>query len=256
MIGKSTMKMYTIKEISDLAGVTTRTLRYYDEIGLLPPAGIADNGYRQYDEENLLRLQQIMFFRELDVPLSEISAILDRPDFHLLDALENHRASLLGRARQLDALIRTVDNTIESLKGTRTINAKELFEGFDETKYTQEAQERWGSTPQYQQSQKKWAAYSAEEKKAIKEKGADLTRRMVGQKADISPDDAEIQKAIGEYYAYLNTYFYTCDVEFLRSLSAMWAADPRFARNYDAVRAGGAQFVREAVGIYCNNHPA
>ena len=142
----SMVNMYTIKEIADLAGVTTRTLRYYDEIGLLVPAAIADNSYRQYDEENLLRLQQIMFFRELDVPLKDISAILDRPDFNVLAALENHRASLRARAKQLDALISTVDNTIESLKGKRKMNAKELFNGFDENKYMQEAEERWGDS--------------------------------------------------------------------------------------------------------------
>ena len=248
------VNMYTIKEISDLAGVTTRTLRYYDEIGLLVPAAIADNGYRQYDEGNLLRLQQIMFFRELDVQLKDISAILDWPDFNVLAALENHRASLRARAKQLDALINTVDNTIESLKGKRKMNAKELFIGFDENKYMQEAKDRWGGTPQYQQSQKKWAAYSADEKKAIKDKGGALTRRMVGENANTAPDDPTVQAAIGEYFSYLNTYFYTCDVKFLRNLSAMWLADPRFTSNYDAVREGGAQFVHAAVQIYCDNN--
>ena len=89
---------YTIKGIGDLAGVTTRTIRYYDEIGLLRPSRIGDNGYRFHDQGSLLRLQQILFFREVDVPLKEIQRILGRPDFNLMRALENHKTALQGRA--------------------------------------------------------------------------------------------------------------------------------------------------------------
>ena len=99
---------YTIKEIADLAGVSTRTLRYYDEIGLFSPASTGDNGYRYYDQVSLLRLQQILFFRELDVRLKDIQLIMSRPDFNLLGALEKHRSSLQTR---LNMLIETVDQT-------------------------------------------------------------------------------------------------------------------------------------------------
>ena len=97
---------YSIKKIADLAGVTTRTLRYYDELNLLKPAGTSENGYRYYDQENLLRLQQILFFRELDVPLDEILLIMSQPDFNLVGALENHRKELKKRAARLEKLIR------------------------------------------------------------------------------------------------------------------------------------------------------
>jgi DNA-binding transcriptional MerR regulator len=243
---------YTIKEIADLAGVTSRTLRYYDEIGLLHPASTGVNGYRYYDQGSLLRLQQILFFRELDVPLKDIKLFMSSPDFNLLGALEKHRSSLQSKAKRLDKLIDTVDQTIKSIQGKRIMTAKEYFEGFDESLYEDEAKERWGNTSQYAESQKKWASYSQEEKEAIKAEGEALTKRMVSTDPNPALDDPDVQAAIGEYHAYINKYFYTCDVGRLRGLSDMWVQDPRFASNYERVRQGGAEFVREAVHIYCD----
>ncbi|MDP2964738.1 MAG: MerR family transcriptional regulator [Pelolinea sp.] len=243
---------YSIKEIADLAGVTTRTLRYYDEIDLLKPAGTGNNGYRYYDRENLLRLQQILFFRELHVPLDDILLIMSQPDFNLLGALENHRTALRNRASRLKKLIDTVDRTIATIKGEEKMKEKELFEGFDETKYEEEARQRWGHTPQYAESQRKWASYSKEEKQYIKEESGCFAVRMVTTNPNAKPDDPDVQAAIGEYHAYINKYFYTCDVEFMRNLADMWVQDERFAINYERIREGGAAFVREAVHIFCD----
>ncbi|HJS28568.1 MAG TPA: MerR family transcriptional regulator [Anaerolineales bacterium] len=245
---------YTIKEIAELGGVTTRTLRYYDEIGLLAPADTGGNGYRYYDQESLLRLQQILFFRELGVPLRDIQAMMSLPDFNLLEALENHRKALQARASRLDRLIDTVDQTIATLKGEWIMTAKDYFEGFDETRYADEVRERWGQTPQFAESQKKWAGFSKDQKEAIKAEGGRITLRMVGSDPNASPDDPDVQAAVGEYYAYLNRNFYTCDLEFLRGLSDMWVEDPRFAINYERIREGGAAFVREAVHTYCDRN--
>lgn len=245
---------YTVKEIADLAGVTTRTLRYYDEIGLLSPAETGENGYRYYDQSSLLRLQQILFFRELDVPLKDIQLIMTRPDFNLLQALENHRLSLKNKLKRLDRLIGTIDQTISTIKGGKMMSAEEYFEGFDETQYEEETKQRWGNTPQYAESQKKWASYSKEQKEAIKAEGGRLTIRMVSSDPDSPPNDPDVQAAIGEYLAYINNYFYNCDVGFLRWLADMWVEDPRFAVNYERIRSGGAEFVREAVHIYCDRN--
>jgi DNA-binding transcriptional MerR regulator len=245
---------YTIKEIAGLAGVTTRTIRYYDEIGLLPPANIGDNGYRYYNQGSLLRLQQILFFRELDVPLKDIHQIMSRPDFNLLGALKKHRSSLQTRADRLGKLIDTVDTTIDSITGEHTMSANDYFEGFDETKYKGEARERWGGTAQFAESQVKWASYTKEQKEAIKAEGGEITNRMVARDPNASPDDPQVQAAIGEYFAYLNRYFYTCDIDHLRGLADMWVQDPRFASNYESIREGGAEFVREAVHIYCDRN--
>jgi DNA-binding transcriptional MerR regulator len=241
---------YTIKEFADLAGVTTRTLRYYDEIGLLNPAQIGDNGYRYYDQNSLIKLQQILFFRELDVPLNDIQLILCRPDFNLLQALVEHRRSLKNKAFRLSKLIKTIDNTIETLNGGKSMIAEEFFAGFDEAQYQEEAKERWGSTAKYAESQKKWASYSKVQKEAIKANGNRLIRQMVGEDPNASPDDPGVQAAVGEYLAYINQNFYTCDIASLRALADMWVQDPRFAENYDKVRPGGAEFVRQAVHIY------
>ncbi len=244
---------YTIKQIADLAGVSTRTLRYYDQIGLLSPSQTGDNGYRYYDQVSLLQLQQILFFRELDVPLKEIQRILSRPDFDLRQALEEHRLSLQGRVRRMNSLIETVDQTIATIEGEWIMSDKDYFEGFDETQYEEEARQRWGKTDSYAQSQKRWKSYSAEQKEAIKQQGGEITRRMVGTDSALKPDDPGVQAAVGEYFAYINETFYTLEPEALRALSNMWVEDPRFAANYERIREGGAEFVRQAVDIFCDN---
>ena len=147
--------MYTIKKLADLAGVTTRTLRYYDQLELLSPAEVGENGYRYYDQENLLRLQQILFFREMDIPLKEIQFILNRPDFQLLPALESHRSALKEQEKRINRLLKTLEKTIASLQGEKNMPEKEYFEGFDEAQYEEEVSERWGGTPQYAESQRK-----------------------------------------------------------------------------------------------------
>lgn len=245
---------YTIKEIADLAGVTTRTIRYYDEIGLLDPALTGDNGYRYYDQDSLLSLQQILFFRELDVPLKEIQLIMSRRDFNLLSTLENHRSALHIKVRRLDTLIDTLDQTIATVKGDGTMSDKDVFKGFDENQYEDEVRERWGDSPRYAESQAKWSSYSEEQKEAIKAEGGRLAVRMVSKDPNTSPNDSDVQVAIGEYHAYLNKYFYTCDISFLRGLADNWVQDPRFAINYERVREGGATFVREAVHIFCDRN--
>lgn len=244
--------MYTVKEIANLAGVTTRTIRYYDEIGLLSPTAIGENGYRYYDRMSLLMLQQILFFRELDVPLKEIENIMTLPGYNLVDSLKNHRAALTNRVGRLQRLVDTIDETIATLKGEWIMSDQELFKGFDESEYEEEARERWENTPQYAESMKKWGSYTQEEKEMIKIEGGEIIKRMVGESQGVEPGDPKIQAAVGAYYTYLNKYFYTCDLERLRNLAEMWVSDPRFAVNYERIREGGAGFVRKAVHIFCD----
>ena len=244
---------YTITEIARLANVSTRTIRYYDEIGLLHPAEISTNGYRLYKRESLLTLQQILFFREMEVPLKEIAQILAGSAFDPLETLLRHRSALEARLVRTKTLIATVNYTIDMLKGELPMAENELFIGFDEKKYAEEAELRWGSTEIYQESQRRWSSYSKAQKEAIKEMGGEITTRMVGKDAKAKPDDAEVQKAVGEYLEFLNTYFYACDKAFLRDLAKMWVEDARFAVNYERVREGGAQFVKDAVDFFCGS---
>src|SRR5512140_757626 len=124
--------MYTVKQLSKLAGVTPRTLHHYDEIGLLKPSRVGENGYRYYGEESVLQLQQILLYRELDLPLEDIKRILGRRDFDVLSALEQHKAELARRIRRLERLTVTVEDTILHLKGKKEMSKKQYFEGFSE----------------------------------------------------------------------------------------------------------------------------
>ena len=119
--------MYTVKQLSTLAGVTPRTLHHYDQIDLLKPESVGENGYRYYGETSLLRLQQILFYRELGFSLESIREMLGRPEFQILDALEEHRESLQGRVRRLERLIQTVDKTIHHLKGENIMSPKRII---------------------------------------------------------------------------------------------------------------------------------
>ena len=244
--------MYTIKQIADLAGVTTRTLRYYDQLGLLKPAEIGENDYRYYDHDNLLQLQQVLFFRELDLSLKEILSILSRPDYSLRSALKSHRRSLQKKANQISTLLMTIDKTINYLEGREEMTEKEYFNGFDESQYEEEARELWGKSPRFQESQQRWSSYSEDQKEEIKGEGGRITYRMVTENPNVAPDDPDVQAAVEDYFTYINKYFYSCEVEFLRGLADMWVEDPRFAINYERIREGGAAFVREAVHIYCD----
>ena len=127
-----------------MAGVTPRTLHHYDEIGLLKPSRIGDNGYRYYGEESLLKLQQILFYRELDFPLDDIRKIMGRRDFDVLSTLETHKESLIRQMERTKRLLVTVDNTINHIKGEKLMSQKDLFEGFSEEeqeKYALEAEQ-------------------------------------------------------------------------------------------------------------------
>ena len=134
--------MFTVKQLSKMAGITPRTLHYYDEIGLLKPSRVGDNGYRYYGDEALLRLQQILLYRELDMPLEDIKKIMGRRSFDVLTALESHKEQLSKRIAQMERLITTVDDTILYMKGKKEMSEKQLFEPFSEE---QQAEYRKGS---------------------------------------------------------------------------------------------------------------
>ena len=167
--------VYTVKKLAKLAGVSVRTLHYYDEIGLLKPSSVGGNGYRHYEEEALLKLQQILFYRELELSLDEIKTVMGRPDFDVLTALRSHRKALQGRVERLIRLIQTVDHTIDHLKGKESMNAKGLFEGFSEDeqeKYAQEAEQMYDPET-VRASNRKWKAYSPAQKEHILAEGKD-----------------------------------------------------------------------------------
>ena len=124
------MTQYTVKEVAKLSGVSVRALHHYDEIGLLKPACVGENGYRYYGREELLRLQQILFHRELEFPLEAIAAVLSAPDFDRVEALRRHRIRLAAEARRYRRLLKTLDQTLAALEGETDMNDKTLYQGF------------------------------------------------------------------------------------------------------------------------------
>jgi len=242
--------VYTVKQLATLAGISPRTLHYYDEIGLLRPESVGANGYRQYGDDSLLRLQQILSYRELDLPLESIKEILGRRDFDVLAALESHRAALLQRVERLNRLVATVDDTVLYLKGKKEMSQKQLFAAFtdeEQEKYAREAEQMYD--PEIvRASNKKWKALSAEEKRRIGDEGnaiyADLLAVM--PKGASSP---QVQAVVARWHKHM-LYFWSPNDEQLLGLADLYNDDPRFKANYDRVDPRLAAFIREAVKIY------
>jgi DNA-binding transcriptional MerR regulator len=245
--------MLTVKQLSNLAGVTPRTLHHYDEIGLLKPSRVGDNGYRYYGEESLLRLQQILFYRELGIPLEDIKKIMGRRDFDVLGALRSHKDALKKQVTRLNRLIQTVDNTINHLKGNTIMTEKSYFEGFSEEeqeKYAVEAEELYG-VESVRHSNRKWKAYPAAKKEAIMAEGQGVYTDMIAAmpRGAASP---EVQAIVERWRKHLE-YFWTPNLDQLLALANGYNDDPRFRANFDKMHPQLAEFLREAVSVYVSN---
>ena len=245
--------MLTVKQLSKLAGVTPRTLHHYDEIGLLKPARVGDNGYRYYGEESVLRLQQILFYRELGIPLEDIKKIMGRRDFDVMGALRSHKEALQKQVTRLNRLINTVDNTINHLKGNTIMSEKGLFEGFSEEEqeqYAAEAEELYGES--VRESNRKWKAYPAAKKEAIMAEGKAVYSDMIAaMPKGAASQDAQV--IVERWHRHLE-YFWTPSLDQLLALANGYNDDPRFKANFDKMHPQLAEFMREAVKTYVANH--
>lgn len=251
-MNETTNTMYTVKQLADLAGVSVRTLHYYDEIGLLEPSYVGENGYRYYEDAALFRLQQILLYRELDLSLAEIREILDAPDFDLVSALQGHRAALEARIHRLKGLIRTIDMTIANVTGGVEMSKKKLFTGFteeEEKRYAQEARERWGAE-NVDLSYQRWKSYSPEQRKQILAEGGanyQALADLIGE----DPASEEVQQVIGRWHQHLR-YFYEPTIDLLRGLGNLYNDDPDFNRTISQFHPDLPAFMREAINIYCD----
>ena len=244
--------MFTVKQLSKMAGVTPRTLHHYDDIGLLKPSQVGENGYRYYGEEALIKLQQILFYRELDFPLEEIRRIMGRRDFDLLGALQSHREALQKKSARLSQLLATVDNTIQHIQGEKLMSQKGLFEGFSEEeqeKYAQEAEQMYDPET-VRESNRKWKSYSAAKKEAILAEGRQVYEDMIAAmpKGASSP---EVQAVVERWRKHMD-HFWTPSLEQLIALAGGYNDDPRFKTNFDKIHPALAEFMREAVTVYVN----
>lgn len=240
------MKML-IKDFSVLTGVSVRTLRYYDEIGLLKPAYVDEfSSYRYYDEKSLLRMQEILFYRELDFSLKSISDILSSPNYDKETALAQQKEMLILKKERLERLILAIDSV---RKGECSMKA---FDNSEFEKYKSEAKEKWSSTAAYSEYAEKTKDYS-------ESKFDSLTAGMdsiMGEFADImkkgkAPFDEEALSLVKKLQDYITDNFYKCTKEILFGLGQMYVYDERFKNNIDKHAEGTAEYISQAISNYC-----
>ena len=240
--------MKTVHEVSEISGVSVRTLHYYDAIGLLKPSAVTQAGYRLYDDNALGRLQSILLFRELQFPLKEIKTILDRPGFDPQEALRDQLKLLELRREQLEKMISLTRNMIE--KGVETMDFS-AFDKSDMTQYAQEVKERWGNTEAYRQNQQRSNSRSREENREIAEGMMSIFAKF-GAIKETSPAADAAQTLVQELQAYITQNYYACTPEILRGLGTMYTEDERFRANIDKVGGEGtAAFAAQAIACYC-----
>lgn len=246
--------LYSVQGLANIAKVSVRTLHYYDQIGLLKPSIIAKNGYRQYSETELLRLQQILFFKELDLPLAEISRILSMPRFNLIAALKNHKQAIEQKKRHLHKLLKTIEKTMNKLEHHTPMEDTELYEGFtpeQQKEYQKEAEQRWGHTDAYRTSTERVKNMSKEQQAELQRQGIEWTKKL-STLMDQDPTSPEIQAMIAQHYNGLRT-FYEPNLELYRGLADMYVADARFTAYYDKHRPGLATFMQKAMHAFIKN---
>ncbi|WP_078382438.1 MerR family transcriptional regulator [Sutcliffiella halmapala] len=247
---------YTVQRLAKMAGITSRTLRYYDEIGILKPARINSSGYRIYGQAEVDRLQQILFYRELDVDLENIKKIVNSPSFDEVHALKEHREKLLTKREQLNSLIANVDKTLAVKEGRTTMSDKEKFEAFkqniideNEKKYGEEVREKYGDD-KINKSNAKVKGMS-QEKFA---EGERLAQEVLDtlHEAFLTGDPAGelAQKTADLHRQWLGFYWDSYSKEAHAGLAQMYVDDERFTAYYDKKTPGTAAFLRDAVFIY------
>ena len=251
-------RMYTVKDLARLTGLTPRTLRYYDSIGLLCPQRGKDNDYRLYGPGEVDRLQQILLYRDMGLPLEEIKSLLDAPGFDRESALREHLERLRERRREVDALIRAVQNTLHTIEGGTTMNDQEKFEGMkrqaiaeNEAAYGKEVREKYGddAMDSHNQrlsgmSQREW-----EETRQTEEAYKAALRRAV---AAGDPAGADAKEAVRLHAAWLAHYWAkgTVTPDAHTGMAELYVQDQRFTDYYERVAPGCAAFLLEAVKAY------
>ncbi len=251
---------YTINKLAQMAGVSVRTLHYYDEVGLLKPSTIQRNGYRAYEEHDLLLLQQILFFRELDFSLEEIKRILSSSAFDVRHALRDQRRMIELKKRRLSGLLKTIDVTLQKLEQQIPMNDQDLQELYDtfgeETikQYADEVKQRWGNTDAYKQSMERAAKMTKEYYKKYKH-DSDVFMKKVAATMGKGATSPEFQALIAEHFKSLSTW-YEPNFEMYRGLAKMYVEDPRFTAYYENYREGLAKVFSEGMLYFIEEHGA
>ncbi len=247
----------SIQEVARLTGTTSRTLRHYDQIGLLEPSRVGENGYRWYDEDALVRLQRILLLRDLGLALAEIGRVLDREQDETA-ALRRHLDWLRSEQQRLARQAVSVERTLTARQEGVPVMAEDMFDGFDHTQYQDEVEERWGKDA-YARSDAWWRGLSADEKAAFQDETAALARAWASAaESGVDAASDEAQELARRHVAWLGGIPGTPGAgaapvrEYVVGLADMYVADPRFAKNYGGE--DGATFVRDALHEYAARH--
>lgn len=247
---------YTVQKLGSMAGVSTRTLRYYDEIGILKPARINSSGYRIYGQKEVDRLQQILFYRELGVSLDSIKQIVTAPSFDEAKALREHHERLLDKRKQLDTLIANVEKTIAMTEGRITMSDKEKFEGFkqklieeNERKYGKEVREKYGDDT-VNKSNAKLMNMTEQQYEEVTQLANDVLATLAEAFKTGDPASDIAQKAAELHKKWLMYYWSDYSKEAHAGLAQMYVDDERFKAYYDNNQPGTAEFLRDAIHIY------
>ena len=239
-----------IHEAARLSGVSERTLRYYDRIGLLPPQSVTQAGYRIYGEAELARLQEILFFRELGFELAEIRRIMTSPGYDRRGALIRQRDMLILERNRLSSMIELAER---AMRGEKDMS----FEPFDTSAlerqreaYAREARERWGDTPEYAESERRASGRDKAQWAQAQREMADIFEKFAALRGQ-APESVAVQALVGEWQAYISAHFYACSRETLASLGQMYMADERFKRTIDQAGEGTAALMSAAIAVYC-----
>lgn len=238
----------SVSQAARLAGVSARTLRWYDEIGLLRPTEVTPAGYRFYDDRAMACLQQILFYRELGVPLEQIGRILSAPDHDRTEALQKHRNLLLMKRRRLDDMLRLVDETIGGniMYDERPKPTQADWEAV-KNQYAREAADRWGNTEAFLESREKHAKYTPEQEAAIQ---AEMEEIFQAFGACTDPAGPEAQALVRRWQEHITKYHYHCTDGILACLGEMYTGDPRFRENLDKYGPGTAQRMSDAIAKF------
>jgi len=251
------MTTWTVGQVADLFDVTVRTLHHYDEIGLLVPSERSRAGYRLYTAEDLTRLQQVVVYRRLEMPLEEITTLLDRGE-DAADHLRRQRATVMTRLDELRELVSAIDRALERAMNDQpatTEDLKELFgDGFTD-EYEQEAQDRWGETDAWKQSRSRTKRYTKADWEQVKQEADAVNAAFVAALHSGAPATSEAaMDAAEQHRRHIHDRFYDLDHTFHRGLADMYVADPRFTKTYEDLAPGLAAYVRDAIHANADRH--
>ncbi|WP_049576794.1 MerR family transcriptional regulator [Nonomuraea sp. SBT364] len=248
----------SVGQVSRLAGVTVRTLHHYDEIGLLSPGERTAAGYRRYTDDDLVRLQQVLLYRELGFPLEEIAVILDDPRVDELTQLRRQHELLIRKSDRLREVITAVERAIEARARGITLTPEErleVFGAFRPEDHDAETERRWGGTDAYADSRRRVASYTKADWLALKAEAAAVGEELAAAYTAGLPAGGEPAMDLAERHRlHISRWFYTCTYDIHRCLGELYVSDPRFTAVYDEAAPGLAGYVRDAIAANAARH--